>query len=110
GRDCWCEPGRDDTCGKRFAWQLGALPAGYDHKYIYTHLGYNLKATDLQAALGLSQLERVTSFVAKRRENFHALYEALSPFEKHIVLPSWDERAAPSWFGFPITVRDEAPF
>lgn len=110
GRDCWCEPGKDDTCGKRFAWQLGRLPAGYDHKYIYSHLGYNLKATDLQAAIGLAQLRRVPSFVARRRRNFDGLLAALAPFADVLVLPRHEPRAAPSWFAFPITVRPEAPF
>lgn len=110
GRDCWCEPGKDDTCGKRFAWQLGELPPGYDHKYVYSHLGYNLKATDLQAALGLAQLARVPSFVAARRANFATLFAALQPFEDLLVLPRWLPGAEPSWFGFPLTVRDGAPF
>lgn len=110
GKDCWCEPGKDNTCGKRFEWQLGRLPAGYDHKYIFSHLGYNLKATDLQAALGLAQLRRVPSFVARRRENFAGLRHALEPFEDVLILPRSDPRAQPSWFGFPITVRAGAPF
>jgi len=110
GRDCWCEPGKDNTCGKRFGWQLGSLPEGYDHKYIYSHLGYNLKATDLQAALGLAQLRRVPDFVARRRHNFAGLMRALEPFEDVLVLPRSDARAEPSWFGFPITVRAQAPF
>ncbi len=110
GKDCWCEPGKDNTCGKRFGWQLGQLPDGYDHKYIFSHLGYNLKATDLQAALGLAQLRRVPSFVARRRENFAGLLHALEPFEDVLVLPRSEPRAEPSWFGFPITVRAEAPF
>ncbi|MFN8641288.1 MAG: lipopolysaccharide biosynthesis protein RfbH [Candidatus Binatia bacterium] len=110
GRDCWCEPGKDDTCGKRFAWQLGRLPAGYDHKYIYSHLGYNLKATDLQAAIGLAQLRRVPAFVARRRRNFAGLLAALEPFADVLVLPRHDPRAEPSWFAFPITVRASAPF
>jgi CDP-6-deoxy-D-xylo-4-hexulose-3-dehydrase len=110
GRDCWCEPGKDNTCGKRFSWRLGGLPEGYDHKYIYSHVGYNLKATDLQAALGLAQLRRVPSFVARRRQNFDGLLRTLEPFEDVLVLPRVEPGAQPSWFGFPITVRAEAPF
>jgi CDP-4-dehydro-6-deoxyglucose reductase, E1 len=110
GRDCWCEPGADNTCGKRFGWQLGGLPEGYDHKYIYSHIGYNLKATDLQAALGLAQLRRVPAFVERRRHNFAGLLSALEPFDDVLILPRSDPRAAPSWFGFPITVRAQAPF
>lgn len=110
GKDCWCEPGKDDTCGKRFGWQLGQLPAGYDHKYIFSHLGYNLKATDLQAAVGLAQLRRLPSFVARRRENFAGLLATLAPFEDVLVLPRSDPRAAPCWYAFPITMRPDAPF
>jgi CDP-6-deoxy-D-xylo-4-hexulose-3-dehydrase len=110
GKDCWCEPGKDDTCGKRFGWQLGRLPEGYDHKYIFSHLGYNLKATDLQAALGLAQLRRVPAFVARRRENFAGLLSALEPFADVLVLPRTIAGAEPSWFAFPITVRADAPF
>ncbi len=110
GRDCWCEPGKDNTCGKRFGWQLGSLPEGYDHKYIYSHIGYNLKATDLQAALGIAQLRRVPSFVARRRHNFAHLLQALGPFEDVLILPRSEAGAEPSWFGFPITVRAGAPF
>ena len=110
GKDCWCEPGKDDTCGKRFGWQLGRLPAGYDHKYIFSHLGYNLKATDLQAAVGLAQLRRLPGFIARRRRNFAALLETLRPFEDVLILPRADARAEPCWFAFPITVRPEARF
>ncbi len=110
GRDCWCEPGKDNTCGKRFGWQLGSLPEGYDHKYIYSHIGYNLKATDLQAALGVAQLRRVPSFVARRRHNFAHLLQSLEPFEDVLILPRSEAGAEPSWFGFPITVRADAPF
>ena len=105
GRDCWCPPGQANTCGKRFEWQLGDLPEGYDHKYIYSNLGYNLKATDLQAAIGLAQLEKLDEFCAKRRANFRRLYEGLSPFADRLVLPRWLPEADPSWFGFPITVQ-----
>jgi CDP-6-deoxy-D-xylo-4-hexulose-3-dehydrase len=105
GRDCWCPPGQANTCGKRFEWQLGDLPEGYDHKYIYSNLGYNLKATDLQAAIGLAQLEKLDEFCAKRRANFRRLYEGLSPFAERLILPRWRPEADPSWFGFPITTQ-----
>ncbi len=110
GRDCWCETGKDNTCQKRFCWQLGELPYGYDHKYIYSEMGYNLKATDIQAALGLAQFAKLDSFVGKRRENFNILYEGLKKFEKYFLLPSWQKEARPSWFGFLLTVKDDAPF
>jgi len=110
GKDCWCEPGKDDTCGKRFGWQLGQLPAGYDHKYIFSHIGYNLKATDLQAAVGIAQLRRVPSFVARRRENFAGLLKTLEPYQDVLLLPRSDPRAEPCWYAFPITVRPEARF
>jgi CDP-4-dehydro-6-deoxyglucose reductase, E1 len=110
GRDCWCEPGADNTCGKRFDWELGSLPAGYDHKYIYTHIGYNLKSTDLQAALGLSQLERIEQFIQLRRHNFQYLKDALEPLSDILMLPIPTEGANPSWFGFPLGVREGAPF
>jgi len=110
GRDCWCEPGKDNTCGKRFAWQLGSLPCGYDHKYTYSHIGYNLKATEMQAALGLSQIDRLPHFIARRKENFAYLYAALKPLEDVLILPEATENSDPSWFGFPIGVRPEAPF
>jgi len=106
GRDCWCAPGESNTCGKRFGWQLGELPRGYDHKYTYSTLGYNFKPTDLQAAIGCAQLDRMPGFVAKRRENFSRLYEALLPHHDRLILPTQDPRANPSWFGFPITVRE----
>ena len=105
GRDCWCDPGKNNTCGKRFCWELGDLPSGYDHKYIYSNLGYNLKPTDLQAAIGLAQAARIPEFVAARRRHFRALYEGLQPLAEHIILPTVDPRANPSPFGFPITVR-----
>ena len=110
GRDCWCETGKDNTCQKRFCWQLGELPYGYDHKYIYSEMGYNLKATDIQAALGLAQFAKLDSFVGKRRENLNILYEGLKKFEKYFLLPSWQKEAHPSWFGFLLTVKDDAPF
>jgi CDP-6-deoxy-D-xylo-4-hexulose-3-dehydrase len=106
GRDCWCDPGKNNTCGKRFCWERGDLPSGYDHKYIYSNLGYNLKPTDLQAAIGLAQISKVPQFVEARRRNFRRLYEGLQPLAEYVVLPSVDPRANPSPFGFPITVRE----
>ena len=110
GRDCWCEPGEDDTCGLRFAQQLGSLPQGYDHKYIYTHVGYNLKVTDMQAAVGVAQLAKLPTFVETRRRNWQLLRDGLAPYEDAFLLPQATHRSDPSWFGFPITVREEAPF
>jgi CDP-6-deoxy-D-xylo-4-hexulose-3-dehydrase len=104
GRDCWCAPGESNTCSKRFGWQLGELPRGYDHKYVYSHVGYNLKPTDLQAAVGAAQAERIADFVAQRRRNFRRFYEALAPYQDRLILPREDSRSEPSWFGFPITV------
>lgn len=106
GRDCWCLPGKDNTCGKRFGWQLGTLPDGYDHKYIYSHIGYNLKATDMQAAIGLSQLTKVDRFIDKRRENFDYLLKALSPLEGQLILPYETPGTTASWFGFVISIRE----
>jgi CDP-6-deoxy-D-xylo-4-hexulose-3-dehydrase len=110
GRDCWCEPGKDNTCYKRFDWQLGNLPQGYDHKYTYSHIGYNLKATDMQAAVGVSQLKKLNGFIEKRRENFDYLTELLSPLQEFFILPKATRNSTPSWFGFLILVRPEAPF
>jgi len=110
GRDCWCETGKQNTCGKRFQWQLGELPDGYDHKYIYSHIGYNLKLTDMQAAVGVAQLQKLPGFIQRRRRNFAALYEGLKPYEDFFILPQATAGAEPSWFGFPITVREDAPF
>jgi CDP-4-dehydro-6-deoxyglucose reductase, E1 len=110
GRDCWCEPGKDNTCGKRFEWQLGSLPCGYDHKYIYSHIGYNLKATDMQAALGASQLRKLPEFIARRKANFHHLRKVLTPLQHSLILPEATPHSDPSWFGFPIGVREDAPF
>lgn len=103
GRDCYCETGCDNTCGKRFGWQLGELPEGYDHKYIYSHIGYNLKGTDMQAALGLSQLNKLDHFVARRKENFAYLHQRFSGTEG-LVLPVATPKSDPAWFGFPITL------
>ena len=112
GRDCWCEPGVDNTCGKRFDWQLGTLPCGYDHKYTYSHVGYNLKATDMQAALGVSQLDKVEHFVQRRKDNFAYLRAALAEkgLEEFLLLPVATEGCDASWFGFPIGVKESAPF
>lgn len=109
GRDCWCNPGCDNTCGKRFDWQLGDLPAGYDHKYVYSHLGYNLKITDMQAAVGLAQLDRLAGFIAARQSNFAYLCERLADIA-HLTLPAATEGSNPAWFGFPITLAEDAPF
>jgi CDP-6-deoxy-D-xylo-4-hexulose-3-dehydrase len=110
GRDCWCEPGMENTCTKRFRWKLGTLPLGYDHKYIYSHLGYNLKITDMQAAVGVAQLDRLRDFIALRRRNFRRLREGLLELEEFLVLPEATPGADPAWFGFLITVREIAPF
>jgi CDP-4-dehydro-6-deoxyglucose reductase, E1 len=110
GRDCWCDPGKDNTCGKRFEWQLGSLPCGYDHKYTYSHIGYNLKATDMQAALGASQLTKLPEFIARRKANFHHLRAALAGLEEYLILPQATPHSDPSWFGFAIGVREDAPF
>ncbi len=110
GRDCYCKPGCDNTCGMRFGWQLGDLPYGYDHKYIYSETGYNLKVTDIQAALGLAQLDKLEGFIAKRRENFTILYDALKKYEDYFILPAWLDNAEPSWFGFLLTIKDGVPF
>lgn len=105
GRDCWCDPGCDNTCGVRFQQQFGDLPYGYDHKYVYSHLGYNLKVTDMQAAIGLAQLKKLPGFISSRKSNFSALYSGLRDLEDRIILPEPEENADPSWFGFPITLR-----
>ncbi len=110
GRDCWCPTGKDDTCRKRFDWKLGNLPAGYDHKFIYSHLGYNLKITDWQAAIGLAQLRKLPSFIQKRRENFDLLLEGLKEYEDFLILPRATEKGDPAWFGFPITVKETGRF
>jgi CDP-6-deoxy-D-xylo-4-hexulose-3-dehydrase len=109
GRDCWCAPGCDNTCLKRYEWKLGELPEGYDHKYTYSHLGYNLKSGDIQAAIGLAQLDRLDTFVAKRKHNWNYLYKNLKNLEEFLILPKPTEHSDPSWFGFAITVKDNSP-
>ena len=110
GRDCWCAPGKENTCGKRFDWQLGELPHGYDHKYIYSHVGYNLKATDMQAAVGVAQLKKLPAFIEARKRNFAYLKSGLKDAQEHFVLPEATPNSDPSWFGFPLLVRETAPF
>jgi CDP-6-deoxy-D-xylo-4-hexulose-3-dehydrase len=110
GRDCWCETGHDNTCGKRFNWKMSKLPFGYDHKYVYTHIGYNLKITDLQAAIGVAQLDKLPRFIEARRKNFTFLYNCLKDYKKFFILPQWLKNANPCWFGFSILVKDNAPF
>jgi CDP-4-dehydro-6-deoxyglucose reductase, E1 len=110
GRDCYCEPGKDNTCNKRFSWKLGDLPFGYDHKYIYSHLGYNMKITDMQAACGLAQLECLNEFINKRKENFNFLYKNLKDLEEFLILPEAEKNSDPSWFGFPLSLRQNNKF
>jgi len=112
GRDCWCAPGKENTCGKRFDWQLGELPHGYDHKYIYSHVGYNLKATDMQAAVGVAQLKKLPAFIDARKRNFAYLQAALRDKngDAHFILPEATPNSDPSWFGFPLLLRETAPF
>ena len=110
GRDCFCEPGKNNTCGKRFEWQLGDLPYGYDHKYIYSHIGYNLKITEMQAAIGVAQLAHLSEFIEKRKINFRLLKEGLQRFDNYLILPEATLNSDPSWFGFPITVKENSPF
>ena len=110
GRDCWCDSGKDNTCQKRFEWQLGELPYGFDHKYTYSHLGYNLKITDMQAAVGLAQIPRIGEFVEARRQNYAFLRKQLEALEAYFILPEATPNSNPSWFGFPLTVRKDAGF
>ncbi len=110
GRDCWCDPGKSNTCGCRFTWKLGDLPGGYDHKYIYSHIGYNLKATDMQAAVGVAQLQKLDGFIARRRANFAELRAALTDLEDIFILPEATPNSDPSWFGFALAVRPRARF
>ena len=109
GRDCWCATGKADTCGKRFDWQLVDLPFGYDHKYIYSHIGYNFKLTDMQAAIGLAQLKKLDQFIQKRKDNYRFLYDHLQSLTDVLVLPEPANNSNPSWFGFPIRIKEESP-
>jgi CDP-6-deoxy-D-xylo-4-hexulose-3-dehydrase len=108
GRDCWCAPGKDNTCGKRFDWQLGTLPCGYDHKYTYSHIGYNLKVTDMQAAVGVSQLEKLDIYISARKRNFAVLKSGLMNLQDVFLLPEATPESEPSWFGFPLAVKPES--
>ena len=110
GRDCWCDTGQDDTCGKRFMWKIGEVPLGYDHKYIYSQIGYNLKLTDFQAAIEVAQLKKLPQLIKQRKENFQKLYKTLKKYDKYLILPQKDIKADPCWFGFMIVIRDKAPF
>ena len=110
GRDCYCLGGENNTCGKRFSQQFGTLPLGYDHKYVYSHIGYNLKVTDMQAAIGCAQLKKLDTFIERRKDNFRRLVEILKPYEDRLILPKAIELSDPSWFGFVITARDNAGF
>jgi len=110
GRDCWCKAGSDNTCGKRFTGKFGDLPKGYDHKYVYSHIGYNLKATEMQAAIGVAQLKKLPGFIRKRKTNFDFLFKSLSKYEKYLILPKWHKLAEPSWFGLPVLVKNNSPY
>ena len=110
GRDCYCAGGENNTCGKRFSQQFGTLPYGYDHKYVYSHIGYNLKVTDMQAAIGCAQLQKLVQFIARRKENFQKLTQILTPYENSLILPKATENSNPSWFGYVITVKEQAGF
>lgn len=110
GRDCWCGTGEDNVCRRRFGWKLGELPFGYDHKYIYSQIGYNLKLTDMQAAIGLAQLKKLPGFIKKRKSNFQKLYKGLNKFSKYLIFSEAEKHSDPCWFGFTIIVRDTAPF
>ena len=109
GRDCYCPPGEENTCKKRFDWQLGELPHGYDHKYIYSNVGYNLKATDMQAAIGISQLDKIDQFIKTRKENFNYYYKNFKNLDE-FIMPTWNKLSEPSWFGFPISLSKKAKF
>jgi len=110
GRECYCETGRDNTCGKRFSQKFGDLPLGYDHKYVYSHIGYNLKVTDMQAAIGCAQLEKLPGFIEARKKNFKFLYSVFKKYEDYLIMPDAEKYSEPSWFGFPVIVKDTAPF
>lgn len=110
GRDCYCGPGADNTCGRRFTMQYGQLPLGYDHKYVYSHIGYNLKVTDMQAAVGMAQLKKLPGFIEKRKVNFRNLWSKLIPYQDYLILPQATDHSEPSWFGFPITVKENEIF
>lgn len=110
GRDCFCDPGCDNTCGKRFKVQYGDLPAGYDHKYVYSHIGYNLKVTDMQAAIGVAQLKKLDAFIQARKDNFKKLYNGLKAYEEYLILPKATPNSDPAWFGFPFNVRENSKF
>ncbi len=110
GRDCYCLPGNDNTCNNRFGWQLGELPRGYDHKYIYSHIGYNLKMTDLQASVGVEQLKKMPTFIDQRKKNFQQLLRGMKQHDRYFVLPEKTKNSTPNWFGFPLMVKDNAPF
>lgn len=110
GRDCWCAPGQDNTCGKRFSWEAGNLPKGYDHKFIFSRIGYNLKVTDMQPAVALAQLDKLEGFIQARKDNHKFYLEALKPFEKYFYLPEATPKSDPSWFGFMLTIKEDAPF
>lgn len=110
GRDCWCAPGQNDTCGRRYDWELGNLPYGYDHKYIYSNIGYNLKLTDLQSAVGVTQIDKLDSFIKARKDNWNYLRNGFDQLNEFFYLPEPTENSEPSWFGFALTVREDAPF
>ena len=110
GRDCWCETGHDNTCRKRFSQKFGSLPLGYDHKYVYSHIGYNLKVTDMQAAIGCAQIEKLPGFINARNRNFKFLYSVFKKYEDYFILPKAEEYSEPSWFGFPVLVKEGSPF